>query len=92
MNFQELHETMAQGQAPKNSINSHEIVSITGYLMGVDKSRFHTEEEDPTRALFVETFDKLEKNKHAKILRNLCILRTSIGGLRLGRMWILRLS
>lgn len=81
MNFQEeLHETMTQTQRQEetNSSSNHEIVSITGYLLGVDASRFLTKEQNPNRALFIEEFNKLEQNKHAKILRHLCILRTSI--------------
>lgn len=80
MNLQELHETMLQTQRQEetNSNSSHEIVSTTGYLLGINKEFFLTKEQNPNRALFIEIFDKLEKNRHAKILRNLSILRTSI--------------
>lgn len=81
----ELLDSVAQqeqgqdpNQVPANMQYSHKIVSRTGYLLGVSKNYFHTQEEDPNRALFIESFEELEKNKHAKILRNLCIIRTSI--------------
>lgn len=65
-------------QSITNSVYSHNIVSLTGYLLGVDKAYFLNEIENPNRALFVEIFDELEKNKRAKILRNLCIVRTNL--------------
>lgn len=58
--------------------SSHEIVSKTGYLLGVDKKFFYAEEDNTDRALYIEIFKQLEYNKPAKILRNLCIIRNSI--------------
>lgn len=60
------------------SNSSHDIVSKVGYLLGVDKKFFCTEEENKDRTLFIEIFKQLEYNKAAKILRNLCIIRTSL--------------
>ena len=78
---QELLEKVAEQDRKQNTTNSyysHDIVSLTGYLLGIGKEYFHTEIEDPNRALFTEIFDKLEINKRAKILRNLCIVRTNL--------------
>lgn len=58
--------------------SSHEIVSKTGYLLGVDKKYFYAEEDNSDRALFIEIYKQLEFNKPAKILRNLCIIRNSL--------------
>lgn len=67
-----------QNQAVLNTNYSHRIVSVTGYLLGVSRAFFYTELENPSRALFVEVFEELEDNKFAKILRNLCMIRTSL--------------
>lgn len=49
------------------------IVSIVGYLIGVQKSHFENEIEPPK----LEIYDTLDKDKNARIVRNLCILRTA---------------
>ena len=54
--------------------NTYEIVSKTGYLLGVPKRIFEHEFEP----LQIEEYKKLELNKNARIVRNLCLLRTSI--------------
>lgn len=60
-----------------------DIVSIVAYLTGVRKDIFENYAEPP----LMETYEKLELNKPARIIRNLCILRTAIlrNSGRLGR-------
>ena len=52
----------------------YEIVSHVAYLIGVKENIFDNEKEPPLR----EVYDKLKKNKNARIIRNLCILRTQL--------------
>ena len=54
--------------------STHEIVSKVGYLIGVPKFRF----EDSRHRLKLDIYDTLEKNKTARIIRNLSIVRASI--------------
>lgn len=54
--------------------STHDIVSKVGYLIGVSKSRF----EDPRYHLKQEIYETLDKDKTARIVRNLCIVRTAI--------------
>ncbi|WP_035778834.1 NYN domain-containing protein [Butyrivibrio sp. MC2013] len=58
--------------------NSHgeqfDIVSRVAYLLGINKKFFENEYE-PVKA---EIYRKLEKDKKARIIRNLCILRTQL--------------
>ena len=57
-------------------INSHrEIISKIAYLIGVKKIFFEYDNQSPQ----LEIFEELEQNKDARIIRNLCILRTTIG-------------
>lgn len=56
-------------------INSHrEIISKIAYLIGVKKIFFEYDNQSPQ----LEIFEELEQNKDARIIRNLCILRTTI--------------
>lgn len=54
--------------------NTYTVVSTAAYLIGVPERIFQSEFESPRQ----EVFDRLEKEKSARIIRNLCILRTSI--------------
>ena len=54
--------------------STYEIVSKVAYLIGVPKRIFENEHEPPK----LEIFEKLDKDKNARIVRNLCMLRTSI--------------
>ena len=54
--------------------STHDIVSKVGYLIGVPKSRF----EDDRYRLRLDLYETLDKNKTARIVRNLCIVRASI--------------
>ena len=51
-----------------------DVVSKFAYLIGVRKGIFENEHEAPQ----MEWYEKLEKDKRARIIRNLCIIRTSI--------------
>lgn len=54
--------------------STHDIVSKVGYLIGVPKYRF----EDDRYRLRLDLYETLDKNKTARIVRNLCIGRASI--------------
>lgn len=51
-----------------------DIVSRFAYLIGVKKSVFENEHEPPD----IDIYKELEKNKNARIMRNLCLQRTAI--------------
>ena len=51
-----------------------DIVSRFAYLIGVKKNVFENQYESPD----IDVFNELEKNKSARIIRNLCRQRTSI--------------
>lgn len=57
------------------SKSTNTIVSKTAYLIGVREDRFYDEEIE-NRYYRKELFQELDQNKAARILRNLCILRT----------------
>lgn len=54
--------------------STYTIVSKVAFLIGIPKRIF----EMPHEPLRMEQFVELEKNKHARIIRNLCMLRTAI--------------
>jgi len=54
--------------------STHQITSIVAYLAGVMRQIFANEREP----LNLEVFQELEKDRDARIIRNLCILRTVI--------------
>lgn len=54
--------------------STYSIVSTVGYLIGVPKQYFVHEQGK----LSLELFDQLDKDKNARIIRNLCMLRTAI--------------
>ena len=54
--------------------STYSIVSTVGYLIGVPKQYFLHEQGK----LSLELFDQLDKDKNARIIRNLCMLRTAI--------------
>lgn len=62
-------------EVPKNYRNStYHIISKIAYLIGVPQRIFELEHEPPK----MEHFKELQSNKHARIIRNLCMLRTAI--------------
>lgn len=54
--------------------STYELVSKVAYLIGVPKRIFENEHEAPR----LEIYEQLEKDKTARIVRNLCVVRTSI--------------
>ena len=50
------------------------VVSKVAYLIGVPKNIFENEHEPPK----MEWYTKLEADKNARIVRNLCMLRTAL--------------
>lgn len=56
------------------SRSTYQIVSITAYLLGVGKGIFENENEPPQ----MEVYRQLDQDKNARIVRNLCRLRTAI--------------
>lgn len=53
---------------------THTVISHIAYLLGVPRRIFENEHEPPQ----MEIYHKLEKNKNARLIRNLCTLRTLI--------------
>lgn len=67
--------------AEQNNMNTREfygekteIVSLMAYLTGVRREIFENSAEPP----LMETYEKLETNRAARIVRNLCIIRTAV--------------
>ena len=54
--------------------STYMIVSKVAYLIGVEKRHFENEHEPPK----IKWYNELQINKHARIIRNLCMLRTAI--------------
>ena len=69
--FDQVH-TAAEKIQYKDS--TYEIVSKVAYLIGVPLRIFENEHEAPQ----MDVYQRLEKDKNARIIRNLCIIRTEI--------------
>lgn len=54
--------------------STYTIISKVAYLIGVEKRHFEPDYEAPK----VDVFMELERSKNARIIRNLCMLRTAI--------------
>ena len=54
--------------------STYELISMIAYLIGVPKRIFDNEYEPPK----AEVYARLEKDKNARIIRNLCSVRTAI--------------
>lgn len=54
--------------------SKYNIVSLVAYLIGVEKRHFENDYEPPR----IEIFESLENNKNARIIRNLCRIRTAL--------------
>ena len=76
----EYTSPMPPGQeAPAKSYTDYynakyDIVSRVAYLLGVEKRHFENEHEPPK----LEIYDVLEQNKSARIVRELCRIRTAL--------------
>lgn len=69
--FNQVH-TAAEKIQYKDS--TYEIVSKVAYLIGVPLRIFENEHEAPQ----MDVYKRLELDKNARIIRNLCIIRTEI--------------
>lgn len=71
----QLQSLQAPSQESTQYPNStYMIVSKVAYLIGVPKQIFENEHEPPD----ITFYHQLEQNKNARIIRNLCIIRTGI--------------
>lgn len=79
MGFEKLAELLPTEETEEKrpysdfTSNKYDIVSRVAYLIGVEKRHFENEHEPPK----IEIFKELEKDKAARIVRNLCIVRNS---------------
>ncbi|MBS6803537.1 MAG: NYN domain-containing protein [Clostridiales bacterium] len=62
------------GQRIPSRYGTYFLVSKVAYLIGVPRRIFESKHEPPK----LEIYEELEKNRHARIVRNLCRLRTAI--------------
>ena len=67
-----MENCFTEGIAYRDS--TYELVSKVAYLLGVSKRIFDNEHE-PAK---LDVYERLEKDKNARIIRHLCIIRTSI--------------
>ena len=74
-------ENLAEGAAEEGTLprnyyrdSTYTIVSLVSYLLGVPKRIFENEHEPPK----MEIYRQMELDKNARIVRNLCMLRTAI--------------
>ena len=71
---QQEQNTFAQRAVYQEFRNpTYNIVSIVAYLIGVDKRQFENEHEPPQ----LDVYEQLNENKDARIIRNLCMIRTA---------------
>ncbi len=70
--FAGLWENIASPYAEKE--DKHEIVSTVAYLIGIPQRIFDNPHESPMRS----RYQQLELDKNARIIRNLCMIRTAI--------------
>ena len=54
--------------------STYNVVSKMAFLLGVEKRHFENEHEPPK----MEWYEKLHNDKNARIIRNLCALRTAL--------------
>ena len=68
------HEFLNEDERLFYKDSTYEIVSTVAYLLGVPKRIFENEYEPPQ----LERYQQLELDKNARIIRNLCLVRTAI--------------
>ncbi len=80
MSTAEYLATMPPGQEESSRpytdyhTSKYNIVSLVAYLIGVEQRHFENVHEPPK----LDIFHSLEKDKNARIIRNLCMVRTSL--------------
>ena len=70
--FEGLLENITSPYAEKE--DKHEIISTVAYLIGIPQRIFDNPHESPMRS----RYQQLELDKNARIIRNLCMIRTAI--------------
>ncbi len=68
----------SQTEEPKNTNptvynNTYTLIALMMYLTGIEKRHFENHDPD-----IYKEFEKYEKNPNARIIRNLCMIRTSL--------------
>ena len=74
LNFADVIAMINERAGYSSHGEQYDIVSKVAYLLGIHKRYFENENEPPK----LEIFKKLELDKRARIIRNLCILRTQM--------------
>lgn len=80
MSTAEYLSAMPPGQkVPSHSYTDYHhakynIISLVAYLIGVEKRHFENEYEPPQ----IEIYNSLDSNKSARMIRNLCMIRTAL--------------
>ena len=71
-----VKELIAENSLPAGPAHGehYEIISKVAYLLGVSKHIFEDERQSPD----LKIYEELQKNKHARIIRCLCHLRTQL--------------
>ena len=66
--------TLLENERTLYKDSTYELISQVAYLIGVPKRIFENEHESPELAVF----QKMDRDRSAKIIRNLCMIRTAI--------------
>ncbi|SFC69733.1 hypothetical protein [Butyrivibrio sp. YAB3001] len=74
LNFADVIAMINEQAGYSSHGEQYDIVSKVAYLLGIHKRYFENENEPPK----LEIYKKLELDKRARIIRNLCILRTQM--------------
>lgn len=74
LSFDEVRSMLSEGENAVANGEQYDIVSKVAYLLGIRESIFENENEPPKP----EIYKALELNKKARIIRNLCLLRTQM--------------
>ena len=75
--MREIHldmNTLLENERTLYKDSTYELISQIAYLIGVPKRIFENEYESPKLAVF----QSMERDRSAKIIRNLCMIRTAI--------------
>ena len=70
----ETYEMFEEDERILYKDSTYDIISKVAYLIGVPKHIFENEHEPPK----LEIYEALDKNKSARIVRNLCVVRAAI--------------
>ena len=70
----DFDEDYDEADTPQYKDSTYDLISKVAYLIGVPKRIFENENQPPK----LEIYDELDKDKNARIIRNLCVIRNSI--------------